>query len=50
MIKIHTKTEYEKYLGSLITDERELELEGWKLRLIRSVLTSRSSGRATTRR
>lgn len=39
MIKEHAKTEYAEYLKSLETDERELELEQWKLRLIKSVLT-----------
>lgn len=40
MVKEHTKAEHKEYLRSLITDERELELERWKLRPIKSVLIS----------
>ena len=32
-VKEHTKEEYKKYLDSLNSDEKELELEKWKLKL-----------------
>ncbi len=43
-VKEHTKDEYKRYLDSLTTDERELELEKWKLRLGLEVMSNRDVG------